>query len=74
VSGQSIIVMVTNLCPYNGNAVYCPNPGQKNQYGYSYHFDLNAQSEIFGDNPVVNFQSVACPSAAVADFKQCVCT
>ena len=26
-SGQSIIVMVTNLCPYNGNQQWCPNPG-----------------------------------------------
>ena len=25
--GQSIIVMVTNLCPNNGNAQWCPQPG-----------------------------------------------
>lgn len=27
VSGQSITVMVTNLCPYNGNAQWCPQVG-----------------------------------------------
>jgi len=26
-AGQSIIVMVTNLCPYNGNQQWCPNAG-----------------------------------------------
>ncbi|KAI0547816.1 glycoside hydrolase [Xylaria curta] len=72
-AGQSIIVMVTNLCPNNGNAQWCPQPGGRNQYGYEYHFDLMAQHEIFGDNPVVNFQSVPCPGAAVSDYNQCVC-
>ncbi|KAI1263722.1 glycoside hydrolase [Xylariaceae sp. FL1019] len=72
-SGQSIIVMVTNLCPNNSNAQWCPSPGGTNQYGYSYHFDINAQSEIFGDNPVVTFESVTCPSAAISDFASCEC-
>jgi hypothetical protein len=39
-SGQSIIVMVTNLCPNNGNAQWCPAVGGTNQYGYSAHFDI----------------------------------
>jgi endoglucanase len=26
-AGKSIIVMVTNLCPYNGNQKWCPNAG-----------------------------------------------
>ena len=75
--GQSIIVMVTNLCPNNGNAQWCPQPGGKNQYGYEYHFDLMASSSslgaVLGDNPVVNFTSVACPSKANSDFAQCQC-
>ena len=75
--GQSIIVMVTNLCPNSGNAQWCPQPGAKNTYGYEYHFDLMASSsglgEIMGDNPVVNFTSVACPSQATSDFAQCQC-
>jgi hypothetical protein len=65
--------MVTNLCPYNGNEEWCPPVGGTNQYGHSYHFDINAQSEVFGDNPVVEFEEVACPSAARDDYRQCVC-
>ncbi|CZR66312.1 related to Endoglucanase-5 [Phialocephala subalpina] len=73
VAGQSIIVMITNLCPNNGNAQWCPAVGGTNEYGYSYHFDIMAESEVFGDNVVVDFESVDCPSAAVADYDECVC-
>ncbi len=45
----------------------------KNEYGYQYHFDIMAQNEVFGDNPVVDFESVPCPKAAAADFAQCQC-
>jgi endoglucanase len=31
------------------------------------------ESETFGDNPVVNFEPVACPGQAVTDWEQCVC-
>ncbi|KAJ5619200.1 glycosyl hydrolase family 45 protein [Penicillium lagena] len=72
-AGESIIVMVTNLCPNNGNAQWCPTVGGTNQYGYSYHFDIMAQSEVFGDNPVVNFEPVACPGQATSDWETCVC-
>jgi len=72
-SGQSIIVMVTNLCPNNGNAQWCPTVGGTNQYGYSYHFDIMASSEVLGDNAVVDFEAVSCPSAASTDFAQCQC-
>ncbi|KAE8551049.1 Endoglucanase-5 [Talaromyces marneffei ATCC 18224] len=72
-AGKSIIVMVTNLCPYNGNQQWCPEVGSTNQYGYSYHFDIMAQSEIFGDNVVVNFEPVACPGQATSDWETCVC-
>ncbi len=65
--------MVTNLCPNNGNAQWCPVVGGTNQYGYSYHFDIMAENEIFGDNPVVNFEPVACPGQATSDWEQCVC-
>ncbi|KUL84843.1 hypothetical protein ZTR_08233 [Talaromyces verruculosus] len=73
VAGESIIVMVTNLCPYNGNEVWCPSVGAKNNYGYSYHFDIMAQSEVFGDNVVVNFEPVACPGQAASDWETCIC-
>lgn len=44
-----------------------------NEYGYSYHFDIMATGEVFGDNVVVDFEEVACPSAATTDYDQCVC-
>ena len=76
-SGQSITVMVTNLCPNAGNAQWCPNPGSTNNYGFEYHFDLMASnsglSEVLGDNPIVNFSQVSCPSAASTDYSQCQC-
>lgn len=72
-AGKSITVMVTNLCPYNGNAQWCPEAGGTNAYGYGYHFDIMAQSEVFGDNVVVDFEEVACPSAASTDYASCQC-
>lgn len=69
-AGESITVMVTNLCPYNGNQRWCPNAGSTNDYGYSYHFDIMTKTEIFGDNVVVDFEEVACPGAATTDFQQ----
>lgn len=65
--------MVTNLCPYNGNEQWCPNPGSTNQYGYEYHFDIMAQSEVFGDNVVVDFEPVPCPGQATSDWESCQC-
>ncbi|KAI0476061.1 RlpA-like double-psi beta-barrel-protein domain-containing protein-containing protein [Xylariaceae sp. FL0804] len=72
-AGQSITVMVTNLCPNAGNAQWCPEAGATNEYGYGYHFDIMAESEVFGDNPVVSFESVDCPSGAASDYAQCTC-
>ncbi|ROV92627.1 hypothetical protein VPNG_09877 [Cytospora leucostoma] len=72
-SGESIVVMVTNLCPSDSNAQWCPQVGGTNDYGYSYHFDIMAQSEVFGDNVVVDFEEVDCPSAATSDYAQCSC-
>lgn len=65
--------MVTNLCPYNGNQQWCPQPGSTNEYGYGYHFDIMAQSEVFGDNVVVQFEEVTCPGQAKSDWETCVC-
>ncbi|KZV86720.1 hypothetical protein EXIGLDRAFT_840544 [Exidia glandulosa HHB12029] len=72
-AGQSIIAMVTNLCPNNGNAQWCPAVGGKNQYGFSYHFDIMSNGNFIWDNAVVDFKQVACPSNAMTDFSQCVC-
>jgi endoglucanase len=65
--------MVTNLCPNNGNAQWCPTVGGTNQYGYSYHFDIMAQNQVFGDNVVVDFEPVACPGQATSDWETCSC-
>ncbi|KAG8874077.1 hypothetical protein FRB98_008662 [Tulasnella sp. 332] len=66
--GSSIIVAVTNLCPNAGNANWCPNIGGTNAYGYTAHFDINNASGNGGwsslgwNNPIVNYQPIACPS------------
>ncbi|PNP47913.1 hypothetical protein TGAMA5MH_00965 [Trichoderma gamsii] len=65
--------MVTNLCPNDGNAQWCPTVGGTNQYGYSYHFDIMAQNQVFGDNVVVDFEPVACPGQATSDWETCAC-
>ncbi|KAG6367633.1 hypothetical protein INS49_001826 [Diaporthe citri] len=71
-AGSSITVMVTNLCPYNGNEKWCPQSGN-NDYGYAYHFDIMAQSQVLGDNPIVDFEQVSCPSTLSSDYQQCQC-
>jgi len=72
-AGQSIIVMVTNLCPHNGNEQWCPAVGGVNQYGYSAHFDIMSNGNFIWDNSVVNYTQVSCPGAASSDFAQCQC-
>lgn len=42
--GTSIVVLITNLCPYEGNEIWCPEAGNTNVYGYSAHFDIDASS------------------------------
>ncbi|KAI3392117.1 hypothetical protein diail_6160 [Diaporthe ilicicola] len=70
--GNSITVMITNLCPYGGNERWCAQSGN-NQYGYAYHFDIMATNAVLGDNPIVDFEQVPCPSTLVTDYKQCEC-
>lgn len=65
--------MVTNLCPNNGNAPWCPAVGGKNRYGFGYHFDIMAKDQVLGDNVVVDFEEVSCPGQASTDYKQCQC-
>ncbi|KAL5001064.1 RlpA-like double-psi beta-barrel-protein domain-containing protein-containing protein [Aspergillus recurvatus] len=71
--GKSIVVMVTNLCPFKGNEQWCPNPGQLNPHGYGYHFDIMGGAGVFGDNVVVEFKEVPCPGEAAFKWKNCVC-
>lgn len=71
-AGDSITVMVTNLCPANGNEQWCSQPS--NQYGYGAHFDIMSQGGPNGwNNPVVKYEEVACPGSLTADWKTCQC-
>ena len=45
-AGQSITVMVTNLCPANGNQQWCAQP--KNEYDFPAHFDIMQASSSAG--------------------------
>ncbi|KAG8532161.1 uncharacterized protein KY384_003801 [Bacidia gigantensis] len=71
-AGSKITVMVTNLCPANGNEVWCTAP---NQYGYGAHFDIMSQGNPNGnwDNPVVQYKKVACPVDLAGNFQTCEC-
>ncbi|KAL4862337.1 hypothetical protein BDV12DRAFT_207302, partial [Aspergillus spectabilis] len=71
--GKSITVMVTNLCPFAGNEIWCPNPGQLNPAGYAYHFDIMGGQGVFGDNVVVEFEETACPGDAGVRWGTCEC-
>ncbi|KAL4938148.1 RlpA-like double-psi beta-barrel-protein domain-containing protein-containing protein [Aspergillus oleicola] len=71
--GKSITVMVTNLCPYQGNENWCPNPGELNPAGYGVHFDIMGGVGVFGDNVVVEFKEVPCPIAAGGKWGTCEC-
>lgn len=72
--GKSMIVMVTNLCPVEGNQKWCAAAGKKNSFGLEYHFDIMAQKEVFGDNPIVDFESVTCPEVAYKRLSSCQCS
>jgi len=74
-----ITVMVTNLCPTNGNQQWCAVP---NSYGYGAHFDLmdhqmNGKISALGwDNPEVTYKEVSCGgggSPSQAQCKTCYC-
>ncbi|KAL4925322.1 putative endoglucanase [Aspergillus undulatus] len=72
-TGKSITVMVTNLCPFVGNEMWCPNPGNLNPHGYEHHFDIMGGQGVFGDNVVVEFEAVQCPGIAGGKWKTCEC-
>lgn len=72
-AGQSIVVIVTDLCPTNGNEQWCSEPGHTNSYGYGYHFDIMSSTNVLGENSVVDFEPIACPSTASSVFSQCSC-
>ena len=45
-AGDTITVMVTNLCPANGNEQWCSQPS--NQFGYGAHFDIMSKDGPLG--------------------------
>ncbi|KAL4953393.1 RlpA-like double-psi beta-barrel-protein domain-containing protein-containing protein [Aspergillus filifer] len=71
--GKSITVMVTNLCPFIKNEMWCPNPGGLNPAGYGVHFDIMGGAGVFGDNVVVEFAEVPCPHLAGGKWATCEC-
>jgi len=80
---NSIVIMVTNLCPNDGNEQWCPNPGAVNEYGYPQHFDLMDPNmagwvdSLGWNNPVVTYKQVACGtlgSPTCAEASQCLCS
>jgi hypothetical protein len=46
-----------------------------NDYGFTYHFDILAagMDQVFGDNPVVDFEEVSCPGPMRSLFGECYC-
>eukprot|EP00026_Physarum_polycephalum_P020015 Phypoly_transcript_22333.p1 GENE.Phypoly_transcript_22333~~Phypoly_transcript_22333.p1 ORF type:complete len:184 (+),score=11.01 Phypoly_transcript_22333:28-579(+) len=75
-----ITVMITNLCPQQGNEQWCTYP--VNQYGYGAHFDLmdyqmnGLISKLGWNNPEVTYKEVPCGgegSPSSSEFNQCQC-
>ena len=68
---------MTNLCPNAGNAKWCPNVGQQNDYKFGYHFDIMLKE--FGhlldgtpwNNPVVWFEQITCKPELAAHKSDC---
>ncbi|BFZ54077.1 hypothetical protein PYCC9005_001108 [Savitreella phatthalungensis] len=74
-TGTKITVMVTNLCPTNGNEQWCPTPPAKNKYGMSAHFDIMLQDPQVGsipwDNPIVDYKLIQCPDYMAQNNATC---
>lgn len=71
-----INVAITDACPFEDNREWCPqNAGDKNQHGSYNHFDVwnGAQIKDWGSNPLVNFQSIACPEAVQKILREGCC-
>lgn len=69
--GESVDVMVTNHCPYQGNEQWCAVP---NKYGYMGHFDLAVSPPGWG-NVVVSFEGpMPCPGKHLTQpYQECKC-
>ncbi|XP_013381297.1 endoglucanase [Lingula anatina] len=84
---KPVVVMVTNVCPRQGNMQWCGQTpgGGTNQYGYATHFDiedLGGQLRRIGwNNPEVTWEEADCAQAhrqngetpGPDQYKQCQC-
>lgn len=60
-ASKEIIVVVADLCPYQGNERWCPKwPGQRNQYGSRNHMDFSHPPHGIDNNNFV-FTPIRCP-------------
>jgi len=72
----SVVVKVTNLCPYGGNEEWCAY--DVNSFGYEAHFDLmdynmnGIISSMGWNNPEVTYEEVDCASNGYTDW-DCQC-
>ena len=70
------IVLVSNLCPADGNQQWCSSP---NHFGYTTHFDLmdinmhGVVAALGWNNPEVYYHPVPCPNAQETHWKHCQC-
>jgi len=68
----SVIVKITNLCPYTGNEVWCAY--DINSFGYDAHFDLmdyNMDGLITSmgwNNPEVTYEEVDCAASGYVNW------
>jgi len=75
-STTSVVIKVTNLCPYVGNEEWCAY--DVNSYGYDAHFDLmdynmaGLISSMGWNNPEVTYEEVDCDSNGYGDWS-CQC-
>jgi hypothetical protein len=73
---DSLVVKVTNLCPYSGNEAWCAY--DVNSHGYDAHFDLmdynmaGIVSSMGWNNPEVTYEEVDCAANGYTDWN-CQC-
>lgn len=70
-AGETMIVMMTNRCPQQGNEQWCSSP---DTYGFDGHFDIMSKDRPEGwDNAVVKYEAITCPGDLSSEYQQCSC-
>jgi len=73
---DSLVIKVTNVCPYGGNEAWCAY--DVNSFGYDAHFDVmdynmnGIISSMGWNNPEVTYEEVDCAANGYTDW-QCQC-